>query len=166
MMAEEDMIMARQGELRRLHVIEKVLEGMVKQVEAAEILSLSGRQIRRIVKRIRSEGSRGIIHRSRGRPSNRRISDKMKERVINLYRRGSTKILVRPWPRRSFWREMGFGSMMRPCGCGLLERGTGGRAGDVGDIVNGGSGSSMKERWSRWMVLITIGLKGEGHGVF
>ncbi|MGA2517412.1 MAG: ISNCY family transposase [Thermodesulfobacteriota bacterium] len=87
MMAEEDMIMARQGELRRLHVIEKVLEGMVKQVEAAEILSLSGRQIRRIVKRIRSEGSRGIIHRSRGRPSNRRISDKMKERVINLYRR-------------------------------------------------------------------------------
>ena len=86
MMAEEDMIMARQGELKRLHVIEKVLEGIVKQVEAAEILSLSGRQIRRIVKRIRSEGSRGIIHRSRGRPSNRRISHKIKERIINLYR--------------------------------------------------------------------------------
>ena len=78
--------MARQGELKRLHVIEKVLEGIVKQVEAAEILSLSGRQIRRIVKRIRSEGSRGIIHRSRGRPSNRRISHKIKERVIRLYR--------------------------------------------------------------------------------
>jgi transposase len=86
MMAEEDMIMARQGELKRLHVIQKVLEGIIKQVEAAEILLLSGRQIRRIVKRIRSEGSRGIIHRSRGRPSNRRISDKIKERVINLYR--------------------------------------------------------------------------------
>lgn len=85
-MAEEGMIMARQGELKRLHVIEKVLEGIVKQVEAAEILSLSGRQIRRIVKRIRSEGSRGIIHRSRGRPSNRRISHKIKERVIRLYR--------------------------------------------------------------------------------
>ena len=62
------------------------LEGIVKQVEAAEILSLSGRQIRRIVKRIRSEGSRGIIHRSRGRPSNRRIAHKIKERVIDLYR--------------------------------------------------------------------------------
>ena len=85
-MAGEDMIMARQGELRRLHVIEKVLEGMIKQVEAAEILSLSGRQIRRIVKRIRREGSRGIVHRSRGRPSNRRISDQMRERVIQLYR--------------------------------------------------------------------------------
>jgi transposase len=86
-MAGEDMIMARQGELRRLHVIEKVLEGIVKQVEAAEILSLSGRQIRRIVKRIRSEGGRGIIHRLRGRPSNRRISHKIKERVTRLYRR-------------------------------------------------------------------------------
>ena len=85
-MAGEDMIMARQGELKRLHVIEKVLEGIVKQGEAAEILSLSGRQIRRIVKRIRSEGSRGIIHRSRGRPSNRRITHKIKERVIHLYR--------------------------------------------------------------------------------
>jgi len=59
---------------------------MIKQVEAAEILSLSGRQIRRIVKRIRSEGSKGIGHRSRGRPSNRRISHKIKERVIHLYR--------------------------------------------------------------------------------
>jgi len=85
-MAEEDMIMARQGELRRLHVIQKVLEGIVRQVEAAEILSLSGRQIRRIVKRIRSEGSRGIIHRSRGKPSNRRTFDKIKDRVIHLYR--------------------------------------------------------------------------------
>jgi hypothetical protein len=85
-MAGEDIIMAREGELRRLHVIEKVLEGILKQVEAAEILSLSGRQIRRIVKRIRRESSRGIIHRSRGRPSNRRISDQLRERVIQLYR--------------------------------------------------------------------------------
>ncbi len=85
-MAEEGMMMARQRELKRLHVIEKVLEGMIKQVEAAEILSLSGRQIRRIVKRIRSEGSRGIIHRSRGKPSNRKISERTREKVINLYR--------------------------------------------------------------------------------
>jgi len=78
--------MIRQGELKRLHVIQKVLEGIIKQVEAAEILSLSGRQVRRIVKRIRSKGSRGVIHRSRGRPSKRRISHKIKERVIDLYR--------------------------------------------------------------------------------
>ena len=64
--------MVRQGELKRLHVIQKVLERVIKQVEAAEILLLSGRQIRRIVKRIRTEGDRGIVHQSRGRPSNRK----------------------------------------------------------------------------------------------
>jgi hypothetical protein len=60
-MAGEDMIMVRQGELKRLHVIQKVLEKAIKQVEAAEILSLSDRQIRRIVKRIKSEGDRGVL---------------------------------------------------------------------------------------------------------
>ncbi len=86
-MAGEDMIMARQGELRRLHVIQKVLERGIKQGDAAEILSLSPRQIRRIVKRIRREGERGIIHQSRGRPSNRRIAGKIRDKVIELYRR-------------------------------------------------------------------------------
>ena len=85
-MAGEDMIMVGQGELRRLHVIQKVLEKVTKQVEAAEILSLSSRQIRRIVRRIRDEGDRGVIHKSRGRPSNRRIPDRIKDRVIRLYR--------------------------------------------------------------------------------
>jgi transposase-like protein len=86
-MAGEDMIMARQGELKRLHVVQKVLERVIRQVEAAEILSLSSRQIRRIVKRIRIEGDKGIIHKSRGRPSNRRIAGKIRDKVIQLYRR-------------------------------------------------------------------------------
>src|SRR4030043_587502 len=86
MMAGEDIIMIRQGELKRLHVIQKVLERVIKQVEAAEILFLSSRQVRRVVKRIRNEGDRGVIHKSRGRPSNRGISPKIKDRVIRLYR--------------------------------------------------------------------------------
>src|SRR4030042_1630479 len=53
--------MVRQGELRRLHVIQKVLERVIKQVEAAEILFLSGGQIRRIVKRISDETVRGWL---------------------------------------------------------------------------------------------------------
>ncbi len=85
-MAGEDMIMAHPGEIKRLHVIRKILERVIKQVEAAEILSLSGRQIRRIVKRIRCEGDRGIVHQSRGRASNRRTPDKVKNKVIRLYR--------------------------------------------------------------------------------
>ena len=86
-MAGEDMIMARPGELKRLHVIQKVLERVIKQVEAAEVLSLSSRQIRRIVKRIKVEGDGGIVHKSRGRVSNRRIPDKIRNKVLRLYRK-------------------------------------------------------------------------------
>jgi len=86
MMAGEGILMVRQGELKRLHVMQKVLEGIINQVEAAEILSLSGRQIRRIVKRVKKEGHGGVIHKSRGKRSNRKIPHKIKERVIRLYR--------------------------------------------------------------------------------
>ncbi len=38
------------------------------------------------MKWVKGEGDRGIVHKSRGRPSNRRFADKVKERVIKLYR--------------------------------------------------------------------------------
>jgi hypothetical protein len=85
--AGEDVIMFRQGELKRLHVIRKVLEKVLKQVEAAKVLSLSYRQIQRYVHRVKVEGDQGVVHKSRGRASNRRLGDKVKERVITLYRK-------------------------------------------------------------------------------
>ena len=83
-MAGGDIIMLRQRELKRLHVIHKVLEGSVTQREAADLISLTERQIRRIVKRIREEGDEGIRHRSRGRPSHRKLP--VKERIVQLYK--------------------------------------------------------------------------------
>lgn len=84
-MAERGIIMVRQKELKVLHVIHKVIEGEITQVRAAEIISLSERQIRRIVKRILEEGDGSIQHRSRGRASNRQKPKKFKERIIKLY---------------------------------------------------------------------------------
>ena len=86
-MAGEDIVMFRQGELRRLHVIRKVLEKVVKQVGAAKILGLSYRQVQRCVQRVKGEGDKGVVHKSRGRASNRRLADRVKERVIKLYRK-------------------------------------------------------------------------------
>ena len=85
-MAGEGIIMARPKELRHLYVIRKVLEREITQREASEILSLSSRQLRRIVKRVRLEGDKGVIHKSRGNPSNRRIPDEVRDKVIQLYR--------------------------------------------------------------------------------
>jgi len=84
-MAGKDIIIMKQKELKRLHVIHKVMEGELIQGEAAEILLLSERQIGRIVKRIREEGDKGIQHRSRGKESGRRLPRKFKERVVALY---------------------------------------------------------------------------------
>src|SRR4030043_805346 len=86
-MAGKDIIMVRQKELKRLHVIHKVLDGGLRQVEAAGILSLSERQIGRMVKRIREEGDKGIQHRSRGKESNRGLPKKLIDRVVWLYQK-------------------------------------------------------------------------------
>ncbi|MDI6744241.1 MAG: helix-turn-helix domain-containing protein [Thermodesulfovibrionales bacterium] len=84
-MAERDIIMMKQKELKQLHVIHKVLEGSLTRRPAAEVVSLSERQIRRIVKLIRAEGDKGIQHRSRGKESNSRLPKKLVAKVVQLY---------------------------------------------------------------------------------
>lgn len=85
-MAERDIITMSQRELKRLHIIHKVLEKRIKQVEAVDILGLCTKQIGRIAKRVRKEGDKGIVHRLRGRPSNRALPERIKDKVIKLYR--------------------------------------------------------------------------------
>jgi hypothetical protein len=82
----KDIIVLSQRELNRLHIIRQAIDKKVKQREAAEILLMSERQIRRQIKRIREEGDVGIIHKTRGKESNRRIPKKIKSRAIKLYR--------------------------------------------------------------------------------
>lgn len=80
------MIMMSQREIRRLHLIQQVLDKKVTQQKVAAVLGLSDRQIRRIVKRVRGEGARGICHEGRRKPSNQRIPKEVKEKVIAVYR--------------------------------------------------------------------------------
>ncbi len=61
----EDIIFMKVKEIEHLRIIHKVFDKQVTQVKAAEILGLSERQVRRIVKRIRDGGDRNIVHRSR-----------------------------------------------------------------------------------------------------
>ena len=50
----------------RLKVIEQIELGLMSQIKAAEVLSLSVRQVRRIQGRYRRDGDRGLVHRGRG----------------------------------------------------------------------------------------------------
>lgn len=56
------------------------------QAQAAQMLGLSVRQVRRLVRRYQKEGDAGLIHRSRGRPSNRKFDQSFKEQVIGRVR--------------------------------------------------------------------------------
>lgn len=81
----EDGIMVRPEELRRYQIVGKVFGGSVNQREAAEFLGISHRQMRRIVRRVRVEGERGIVHRSRGCRGRRRIDEAVRRRILELY---------------------------------------------------------------------------------
>ncbi|MCX5712084.1 MAG: helix-turn-helix domain-containing protein, partial [Candidatus Omnitrophica bacterium] len=59
----EGILMIRPNELKRYQLISKVLDRNINQQEAAELLGISDRQVRRIVQRVRVEGERGVIHR-------------------------------------------------------------------------------------------------------
>lgn len=82
----EDILAMSQRELKRLHIIRKAIDKNIGQSEAAEVLGLSQRQIRRLVKRVREESDKGIIHRSRGRQSHRAIAETIKNKALALCR--------------------------------------------------------------------------------
>ncbi|MCI0618419.1 ISNCY family transposase [bacterium] len=84
-MSEQDILIMRREEVRRLKIIQEVIKGQINQVKAALMLNVSDRQMRRLVARVRQEGDRGVIHKSRGRPSNRKINERIKQRVLHLY---------------------------------------------------------------------------------
>ena len=73
-------------ERARLVELEQVKAGRQTVVAAAERLSLSVRQGKRIWKRYRCEGAKGLVHRSRGRPSNRKLDADGKRQSLELCR--------------------------------------------------------------------------------
>src|SRR5947207_14776095 len=73
-------------ELKKLHVIRQILEKKIRQVKGGEILSMCVRQIRRLIRRVKDEGDKGIIHRSRGRDSKRRLGEEIRAKVIDKCR--------------------------------------------------------------------------------
>ena len=72
-------------ERERLKLLARVKRGELKLKEAAELMDLSYRQCRRLYKRQRELGDRGLLHRSRGRPSNRGYQAEFKTAVLSRY---------------------------------------------------------------------------------
>ena len=84
-MVGEERVAMSVKELRRVHVIRQVIEKRLTQKEAARVLGLTDRQIRRLRRRVEQEGDQGLVPRGRGKPSNRRIAEPVKAKMLRLY---------------------------------------------------------------------------------
>jgi transposase len=74
-------------EVRRAGVLRRVKAGELTQVEAAEMLRLSYRQVKRLYRRFLEGGSKALVHRSAGRPSNRARPAAERKQVLRLVRK-------------------------------------------------------------------------------
>ena len=62
-------------ELDRASVIQRVLDKRLTQREAARVLGLTSRQVRRLCRACERDGPAGLASKRRGRPSNRRLPE-------------------------------------------------------------------------------------------
>jgi len=71
-------------EVNRISILEKLIKKEIKQKKAARALGISTRQVRRLKKKYKREGAKGLIHKKRGRESNNKIPAKEIDRVIKI----------------------------------------------------------------------------------
>lgn len=71
-------------ERERAHLVRAYLEHRLCQREASERLGIGVRQFRRLVRCWKAEGDAGLVSRQRGRPSNRRLSEDRRVRIVDL----------------------------------------------------------------------------------
>ena len=69
-------------DMDRLHVIRLVLEDRLTWREAAERLRVGERQIGRLCARVRQEGHQGVLHKLKGRPSNRQLDEEVLSQAL------------------------------------------------------------------------------------
>jgi transposase len=69
---------------RRVYVLNHVLTGGITTAEAARILELSERQVRRLLKRYRADGADGLVHGNHDRAPAHRTPDAVRARLVEL----------------------------------------------------------------------------------
>jgi transposase len=74
-------------EVRRVGVLERVTQGELSQVEAAQLLGLSYRQTKRLYGRYRERGPKGLVHGNAGKRSHRARPEQERKKILNLVRK-------------------------------------------------------------------------------
>ena len=73
-------------EVNRFKVVSEVIEKYLKVKDAARFLKLSERQIYRIKARVKKQGAKGVIHRTKSKRAPRWLTQKVKNKINYLYK--------------------------------------------------------------------------------
>ena len=82
----EGILTMSQKEVDRLKIIGQIETKVLRVEEGANLMGVSKRQTYRVLKKIKEEGSAGMIHKLRGRKSNRGYTGELKNKVIEIYK--------------------------------------------------------------------------------
>jgi transposase len=83
-MRKQETLAMSAKERDRLKVLHEVKRGHLTQRGAAQQLGVTDRWVRKLLVRVKEEGDGGIVHRLRGRESNRRLPESLRARVLKL----------------------------------------------------------------------------------
>src|SRR5450830_1856758 len=85
-MVRTEMITMSMREIDRLKTVQAVVNGDLKPMVAAARLSLTTRQVRRLVTRFRTEGVTGLVSRKRGRAGNHQLVPQLANSALTIIR--------------------------------------------------------------------------------
>ena len=146
----------------RLKVLHEVKEGRLTQRGAARQLGISDRWVRKLLVRVKKEGDGGVVHRLRGKESNRRLPESVRAQVLKLvegkygdfgptlaceYLAKNDGVEVSKETLRQWLMAAG---MRRGCGAGWKG------------CMSGDSGGAAGESWCNGTPRYTTGWKGGG----
>jgi len=142
-----------------LRVLERVKKKEITLREAAQIMVGSYRQCLRKNKRYAQEGAKGLVHRGRGRASNRAKEAEAKKGIIDRYQEeyGDFGPTLAAEKLAKEGHEVNHETLRR----WLIKESCGRRSGGDRRTARGERGEHISENWFKWMGRLTSGSKIE-----
>jgi transposase len=72
---------------KRLDAVERIGQGGLTLGEAAAVLGLSKRQVRRLRRAVERRGAKGVVHGNTGRAPKHRVEEEVREQIVELRRK-------------------------------------------------------------------------------
>jgi transposase InsO family protein len=81
---QEGQLLMTQADRDRLVALKKAKKKLITQREAAEELGITVRHVKRLLYALKKHGDRAVVHGLRGRASNRRIEEEIREEAVKI----------------------------------------------------------------------------------